>query len=368
MEHLGERENWRHRYGLRRHLGRTLWLSTQGRRVGMAWEGGGWRVLYFADSAGDSTGALLPLTPEEVFRDFTNLLRVSGPLGEAQIQLCFGDGAPHLGENLSSPAQDSSARGGIPSVSREIPLWVQGLESDLDALFVFDSKTWIPLETQASWEALLPAGRALTPAVHQLLDEFSIKAMPNQGAIHVVVPRVLTSLRVLSIQRLPLPEGGGFSASNASQKLADFYFYWIEVYFLKVIRAYRSADTVTLCLATPWIPLIRLKVLSLPPEGRGSSKNPGEWLQVRSTFRVVGGWLAASEQTGVLEFQVINRSWAFAILRDFRPALPGWIYRLTQALFHAWVMDAFGQALQSPRAQRLLRKFEVQKKLNYGDR
>jgi hypothetical protein len=372
MEHPGkpeEREGLSHRYGLRQSVGRTLWLSHQSWQVGIAWDGGCWRVFY----SSQSTESPRSLTFDAVFQEFSALIHASGHLDQAQIQLCFGEGAPLL-EEATSSQKDLRTLHPVSGVQEEDPLWIQGLDEDLDALFLFDCWAGNHHQVPVRWVALRPLERTLSPVVMQLLEEFSISMIDRPQATRGAVVSALAHPRVLSLQRLQLPERGGASASKVSHRLAEFYFHWIENHFRKLIRVHRTGDTLTLCLLTPWIPLIRLKAMPILAGIGGpgaleleAEQEPGEGLPDRCSYQVVGGWLAAREQKGVLEFLVVNPRWAFARLRDFRPALPGWIYRFTQAPFHAWVMRAFGLALRSSGAQIALGEFEVQKKLNNGD-
>ncbi len=67
----------------------------------------------------------------------------------------------------------------------------------------------------------------------------------------------------------------------------------------------------------------------------------------RFVYGIVGGWLAEPGQSGTFEFRTSGETIALTIVREFEPHLPWWIYRVTQAIAHAWVMWAFGRSLRA---------------------
>jgi hypothetical protein len=73
----------------------------------------------------------------------------------------------------------------------------------------------------------------------------------------------------------------------------------------------------------------------------------------RTVLYIQGGMLAQDEPgRGRLEFRVVLGGGAIlAAIHDFVPRLPWFIYNLTQAPAHLWVMFAFGRHLK-----RILRK------------
>tara|TARA_B100000530_G_scaffold149783_1_gene94057 strand:+ start:101 stop:514 length:414 start_codon:yes stop_codon:yes gene_type:complete len=67
----------------------------------------------------------------------------------------------------------------------------------------------------------------------------------------------------------------------------------------------------------------------------------------RRVFRVLGGLLARQTERGRLEFrEVLDGRTLLVGLHEFCPRLPWWIYRFTQAVFHAWVMKRFAKHLR----------------------
>ena len=63
-------------------------------------------------------------------------------------------------------------------------------------------------------------------------------------------------------------------------------------------------------------------------------------------FYVTGGSLARSKTPGRLEFRVTpDGAHLLTAIHDFMPALPWWLYRISQALVHRYVMWRFGRHL-----------------------
>ncbi len=143
---------------------------------------------------------------------------------------------------------------------------------------------------------------------------------------------------VRSVQRLPLPGG------RSARWVAAEYARWLPRFmgpFIKVER--RDDDSLRFYLRPlPWPMLI----LELDEDIRQ------EDLQL---FWIRGGMLAARQDEGRLEFrEVLGGKKVLAAIHDFRPRLPWFIYRVTQAKIHSMVMGALGQHLQSVELQRLL--------------
>lgn len=66
----------------------------------------------------------------------------------------------------------------------------------------------------------------------------------------------------------------------------------------------------------------------------------------RQLFYVTGGRLAEKTERGRLEFRVTpDGEHLLTAIHDFVPRLPWWLYLITQALVHRWVMARFGKHL-----------------------
>ena len=133
-----------------------------------------------------------------------------------------------------------------------------------------------------------------------------------------------------SVQRLPLPEG------RDVRWVGEAYPSWLGRALPWILRTHREADRLEIRLRGLRRPLLTLRAdADEVPEGR-------------FVFRVVGGLLAASEAKGDprLEFRrTPDGRHVLAVLQDFAPRLPWWLYVATQAKVHQAVMHAFGRSL-----------------------
>lgn len=135
---------------------------------------------------------------------------------------------------------------------------------------------------------------------------------------------------VRSVQRLPLPHG-----KNAMW-VANEYFNWLPRIFSFFIKS-KVEDT--RCKFYFLIPSIELLVLEKSIE-RSSSD--------RVLLYIKGGLLAKNEGRGRLEFrETLNRKFAIAAIHEYRPTLPWFLYKHTQAIVHLMVMSLFSHHLKS---------------------
>ncbi len=147
---------------------------------------------------------------------------------------------------------------------------------------------------------------------------------------------------VRSIQRLVLPPG------RDAIWVAQEYFDWLPRFFSTLIKVKIDGD---LCIF--YLVHEELKILILKRSVERSSPD-------RQLLYVVGGMLSGKQDRGRLEFRVVlDRKYVMAGLHEFRPSLPWWIYKYSQAVVHLIVMRAFGEHLKwhviksSPQPQTL---------------
>ena len=130
---------------------------------------------------------------------------------------------------------------------------------------------------------------------------------------------------VRSVQRMTLPVG--MDAEWATTE----YLKWLPVGLRGLVRVQRTDNDdihFTLFHKGP-----TLLTLSLRTHRNESSRN---------VLRVTGGLLAKDTHRGRLEFrQVLDETTLIAGIHEFEPSLPWWLYRVSQAQFHRYVMARF---------------------------
>lgn len=177
-----------------------------------------------------------------------------------------------------------------------------------------------------------PLSEALASAVHEERRRSDPAAKARQRSPKQ--PRT-----VCSIQRLPLGQG------RDAAWVAEEYMRWLPRFLGPLLHV--TVDDARVCrffirpLRRPLLELTLSKDRSTPE---------------RQLFYVTGGILA--EETSItatttrtiarprLEFRsVLGGAFVLAAINDFVPRLPWMIYKLTQAVFHLWVMRSFGRHL-----------------------
>jgi nucleoside-diphosphate-sugar epimerase len=134
---------------------------------------------------------------------------------------------------------------------------------------------------------------------------------------------------VQSVQRIPLPPG--FDAERAAQAYTNF----LGEYFKGVI----VVETVGL-ISTFYLRVPRQSLLVLEYSVDRSTPN-------RVLFYIKGGVLDEGNHRARLEFRLCKHEQSLIVaIHDFRPSLPWYIYKYTQALMHLRVMSAFGAYLK----------------------
>lgn len=132
---------------------------------------------------------------------------------------------------------------------------------------------------------------------------------------------------VRSVQRLPNPHG------HTATYVARLYQRWLPIFFRALITVESDGDTST--FAALGIPLLQLKFI---PDRSDAD---------RQLFFITGGRLVRRRDYGWLEFRrVLDGRFVISAIHEFVPALPWYLYVLTQARAHAIVMDRFGKHLK----------------------
>lgn len=134
---------------------------------------------------------------------------------------------------------------------------------------------------------------------------------------------------VQSVQRLRLPPNK--NAEWASQE----YVHWLNKNFRGLIQARTEGEITKFTILG-----FRIVLLELTMSKKRSFED-------RILFYITGGILSKNAEKGRLEFRVTpNKKNLIVAIHGFRPRLPWFIYKYTQALLHASVMKRFGKSLQ----------------------
>lgn len=157
-----------------------------------------------------------------------------------------------------------------------------------------------------------------------LIKNASFKSKPGNSFFRFRVQRKT----VRSVQRLPLPTG-----KNA-EWVKDQYLKWIPQFLAPIIVVKQQATTTIFSLFGSRLSLLEMRI---SPE----RSNPD-----RQLLYVIKGLLVSKQNRGRLEFRVVlNRRFVIAAIHDFKPALPWYTYKYTQAKLHLLVMNAFAKHL-----------------------
>ncbi|EMS31715.1 hypothetical protein C943_01986 [Mariniradius saccharolyticus AK6] len=140
--------------------------------------------------------------------------------------------------------------------------------------------------------------------------------------------RILNTVR--SIQRLPN------TRHQSALWIANRYKVWLPTFFRFLIRAEEnSRGDLGFFLAYGKKPMLQLTWI---PD-RSDIK--------RQLFYISGGWLVKRFDYGWLEFrEVLGGKYVISAIHEFVPRLPWFVYILTQAKIHLWVMKSFRKYLE----------------------
>ncbi|PPK87579.1 uncharacterized protein YbjT (DUF2867 family) [Neolewinella xylanilytica] len=133
---------------------------------------------------------------------------------------------------------------------------------------------------------------------------------------------------VRSVQRLPNPHG------HTATYVARLYQRWLPIFFRALIGVRTRGDDSTFQFLG--LPLLKLTFI------------PSRSDDHRQLFYIVGGLLAKRIDKGWLEFRsVLDDRYIISAIHEFVPALPWYIYVVTQARAHSLVMERFGRYLST---------------------
>lgn len=217
------------------------------------------------------------------------------------------------------------------------------------------SKLWVTLFGGAPIELVGPLVESLRYRMvvrdNALQSWLEPEAMPFDEALQLAVnrrqalapnPRVTIRARddttlkeartVRSVQRLPLPR------DRNARWVAGEYMCWLPRFLWPFVRVDVRDDGV--CgFFTRW-PAIKLLELT-----RQEERSDGH----RQLFFITGGILndPAPDSRGRFEFrEVRGEASVISAVHDFRPSLPWFLYSVSQALMHLWIMRRFRRHLR----------------------
>lgn len=204
------------------------------------------------------------------------------------------------------------------------------------------SKLWVSLITQTPKELVYPLIEslkypmvartenlfgALSPhkTYSEMIEKLDLKTKCQTQSASFKARRNT----VRSIQRCPLPP---------HQKVEDiqkYYFIWLETTFSPFIKVIRTHQQITMYL-------LKTKLILLQFIIENSESAEISRLQIKD------GLLVSSKNHGYFEFRsVLNHPIALIAIHNYRPAIPWYLYKITQARLHLTVMRRFAKALKT---------------------
>jgi hypothetical protein len=169
----------------------------------------------------------------------------------------------------------------------------------------------------------------LTPTPTRVAIERALAQKPARATKARAARRADGPSLVRSVQRMRLPAG------RDAEWAAQEYVAWLPRALSWLIRAEIDADR----SARFFLVALRTPLLVLTYVAERSTHD-------RQLFFVTDGLLVSKASRGRFELrQVLDASTLLTAIHDFAPSLPWWLYRATQARFHAWVMASFARHL-----------------------
>lgn len=207
---------------------------------------------------------------------------------------------------------------------------------------IFISRLWVRLFSGASKELVYPLLESLkhSMATHPnkllpidkkyLTYEESIDNVVKLGNQEVVKysPPTYKKRFVRSVQRFDLPK------NKSAIWVAEEYMRWLPQFLSPFLKVVVDNGVVKFNLLFNFINLLEL------------TYSVDRSYQGRTLFYITGGLLAKVHEKGRLEFrETLDKNFIIAAIHDFKPALPWFIYKYTQAIVHLFVMLSFGRHL-----------------------
>lgn len=162
----------------------------------------------------------------------------------------------------------------------------------------------------------------------ELLKSVVLKVHPSRMIFHFRPQRKT----VRSVQRLPLPPG------RDAQWVKDQYLEWLPQFLKPLVKVKIEESSIYFSILSKRLVMLQLRL--------STDRSHVD----RQLLYISRGLLVGQKNQGRLEFRtVLNRNYVIAAIHDYRPSLPWFIYRYTQAQLHLFVMKAFSKHLLSRR-------------------
>jgi len=211
------------------------------------------------------------------------------------------------------------------------------------------SKLWVALFSDSSTTLVSPLIESLrhdllvTP--NPLMEQYKDDTLSFEEAAKVAledkskIPKVPYGEQtkrekntVRSVQRLPNP------LEQTATWVAQTYQKWLPRFFKYLIKVKLKDDISTFQVMK--FPLLKLKLI----------KDRSD--EDRQLFYIMGGFLVKRTDYGWLEFRrVLNGKYVIAAIHEFVPTLPWFVYILSQAQIHLWVMKRFAVYLRNMKVE-----------------
>jgi nucleoside-diphosphate-sugar epimerase len=217
----------------------------------------------------------------------------------------------------------------VPFVSPKLSkLWVcliTGAPKDLVYPLVDSLKTHmipvIPRPPELNFISPMSYDESITRSLHQ-------RATAKKNPASYTYKGLITDSNVRSIQRVTT-----LFRSDA-KVVGELYFKWLDEFFKKIIRVSHEGDFFS-------IKCIFIKKPLLVFEYSRSRSFEG-----RELYYIRSGLLVRESKRPRLEIRDIYQGlYKIIAIHDYKPSLPWYIYKYTQALFHLFVMHSFGKYL-----------------------
>lgn len=204
------------------------------------------------------------------------------------------------------------------------------------------SRLWVSLITGAPKSLVYPLVASLEHAMVARPEHLYVRSRSDRSyaellsEINLIPPkksgaRAYQAQRktVRSVQRLPLPP------EKDAMWVKDKYVRWLPKFFAPVIKVQVFEQKISFSLF-----IHKAVMLELTANSERSTPD-------RQLLYITGGLLASKDNKGRLEFRVVlKRQFVLAAIHDFKPALPWFIYKYTQAFIHLMVMRTFARHLK----------------------